>query len=184
MEFVPLCPQDLLLLLGPEACSVGRCSTGGLAKVSYPLLLNDTLDLLLALADIRIDELTFSSGLCVSGHGNCFGIPISSIAVRCDICDVVLGEIVSQVLHGLLVVRHEDIDVEPVFRQLLVDGHCQAAAEAAGDRNCNHGHITVGSNDLLCDAISDIVGNSQGRTGQDASPVLDQNGLGSAECVI
>jgi len=147
-------------------------------------LLNDALDLLPALADIRVDELALGSGLCVGGHGDRLGVPIPGITVRRDVRDVMPGKIVPQVLHGLLVVRHQDVDVEPILRQFLVDCHCEAASEAAGDGNGDHGHAAVGSNDLLRDAVSDIVGNSQGRSGQDASPVLDQNGLGSAERVV
>ncbi len=148
------------------------------------LFLDNSLDFLLALLNIAVDELALGSGLCISGHGNRFGVPVAGITVCRNIRNVMLSEIVSQVLHGLLVVRHENVDIEPVFGKLLVDGHCQAAAEATGDGNCNHGHIAVGRDYLLCDPISDIVGNSQGRSGQDAPPVLDQNGLGSTECVI
>ena len=80
-----------MLLLDLEVCSVGCGSAGGSAKASRLLLLNDTLDLLLALADIRIDELALGSGLCVSGHGDRFGVPVAGITVRCDVCDVMPG---------------------------------------------------------------------------------------------
>ena len=146
--------------------------------------LNDTLDLLLTLLDIAVDELTLSSGLRVGGYGDRLGIPVTRIAVRCDVRDVMLGEIVSKVLHGLLVVRHKDIDVEPVFGELFVDGHRKAAAEAAGDGNGDHSQIAVRCYDLLSYTISDIVGNSKGHPRQDAFPVLDQDRLRSAKRIV
>ena len=124
--------------------------------------LNDTLDLLLTLLDIAVDELAFCFCLCISGHSDRFGVPVPRIAIRCDVGDMVCSKEIPKVLHGLLVVRHKDIDVEPVFGELFVDGHRKAAAEAAGDGNGDHSQISVRRNDLFCHAISNVVGNRKG----------------------